>query len=221
MRKYLKKILNQHNLLSRKPYGYDSTDAVLDFQDNITVIIKEWSDFQKLTNVGAVQIDELSEDQKHLNRDKKWKALFLFVYGETNPNVLSHFPEISKLIRKWKSEITLVFFSSMEPGKHIPPHEGNNHGVLRIQFGIDIPEPEKTGLKVSDKIIKLRNQETFVFDDTFTHEAWNYSNFQKTVLIIDIRKKYSYFYNILNKIEQNSIRKSDYVQSVLKKIKTI
>lgn len=216
----LGQLLKRENQKKRKPYGYEDFDAVVDFQDSITAIIKEWNDFQNVTNVGAIQIDELSEEQIHLNRDKKWKALFLFVYGEPNSTILAQFPEISKLIRRRKDEITLVFFSIMESGKHIPPHEGNNHGVLRMQFGIDIPEPEKTGLKVSDKVINLKNQESFVFDDTFTHEAWNNSSSPRTVLIVDIRKKYSYFYNILNKIEQNRIRKSDYVQSVLKKLKT-
>jgi predicted metal-binding protein len=217
----LKQLLNKENRKRRKPYGHHATDVVLDFQDSMSPIIKEWKDFQNVTNVGAIQIDELSEEQIHLNEDKKWKALFLFVYGEPNPTILAQFPEISKLIRRWKDEITLVFFSIMEPGKHIPPHEGNNHGVLRMQFGIDIPEPEKTGLKVSDKVINLRNQEVFIFDDTFTHEAWNNSSFSRTVLIIDIRKKYSYFYNILNKIDQNRIRNSDYVQTLLKNLKTI
>lgn len=220
MKKLLNKILYKHDSSSRKPYGYEDIDVVVDFQSRIGAIIKEWNDFKNVSNAEIKQIDELSEEQKHLNMDKKWKALFLLVYGETNSNVLIHFPEVSRLIHKWKKDITLVFFSSLDSGKHIPPHEGNNHGVLRIQFGIDIPEPEKTGLKVSDKTINLRNQEAFVFDDTFTHEAWNFSTYQRTVLIVDIRKKYSYFYNILNKIEQNRIKKSDYVQSALKKLKT-
>jgi|GEM_PF-7102658 len=219
MRKLIRKILQKYDLAHRKPYGHDYPEIALDFHESITTIIKEWTDFHCITNDGGIPIDELSEEQKGLNQDKRWKVLFLFIYGENNQHISPHFPEITKLIQKWKDEITLVFFSRMEPDKHIPPHEGNNHGVLRVQLGIDIPQPEKTGLKVADKIVHLRNQELFIFDDTYTHEAWNHSNFHRTVLIIDIRKNYSYIYSILNKIEQNYIKKSDYVQSVLKKLK--
>ena len=50
-------------------------------------------------------------------------------------------------------------FSTLESGKEIKPHKGNNHGVLRIQLGIDIPEPDKCGLKVEEKTFFIEKVE--------------------------------------------------------------
>ena len=185
----------------------------------IHLIIKEWEALSNSKGFNLKNIDELSEDQNLLNFDKKWKALFLYVYGYKNSKNLEHFPELNLLINKWESEITLVFFSSLEANKYIPPHQGSNFGVLRVQFGIDIKNPTKSALKVGNDIIHLQNNENFIFDDTFTHEAWNYGDSDRVLLIVDIKKKYPYIYNILNEIYLKSIKKSSYVKSVIFNLK--
>ena len=155
-----------------------------------------------------------------MNEDKKWKAFFIFIYGDYNPESLNYFPKTIELTEKWKDEVKLVFFSNLEPGKHIPAHNGNNHGVIRSQLGVDIQQPESTALRVEDKTIHLKNKELFIFDDTFEHEAWNKGQQTRTVLIIDSCKKFPHFYNLMNKWLLNKMKKTDYVQSVLAKLKT-
>lgn len=53
------------------------------------------------------------------------------------------------------------------------PLKGNNYGVLRVQLGIIIPEPENCGLLVEGKLFNLKENEMLIFDDTFEHTAWN------------------------------------------------
>ena len=216
--KLVNKIFLKYNNSFRKPYGYEPNNIVLDFQKNIETIIHEWNNYVAINNQFGNPIDEYSKEQIQLNKDKKWKALFLFVYSVTNPEMLQYFPETFKLINRWKHRIGVVFFSSMEPGKRIPPHNGNNHSVLRVQFGISIPEPENTGLKVEDKEVHLKAKEFFIFDDTYLHEAWNNGETVRTVLIIDFHKRKNFFFNVLNRLQLRSLRKSEYVQSVLNKI---
>lgn len=217
--KIIKELLDKKNRELRKPYGHDIPDGVRDFHKNVDTIIKEWKAYVSQTSLSGIPIDELSEDQKLLNEDKKWKAFFVFIYGEYNPEALKYFPETIKLVEKWKEEIKLVFFSNMEPGKHIPAHNGNNHGVIRAQLGIDIQEPETTGLRVEDKINQLKNGELFIFDDTFEHEAWNNGKGSRVVLIIDSRKKFPHFYNLINKYLLNRMKQTTYIQSALAKLK--
>jgi len=131
---------------------------------------------------------------------------------------LQHFPTLEKWIKKNLQNINLVFFSSTEPGKHLPAHTGNNQGVLRIQIGVDIAEPEKCSLRVEDKIIRLREGETFIFDDTYEHELTNNSNSVRTVLIIDMFKKFPFIYDKINRSQIKTMQKSKYVQEVIKKL---
>jgi hypothetical protein len=111
--KILQEILNRKNRNIRKPYGYDSPLSVQDFHGNCDLIIQEWKDYVALSSSIGFPIDELSEDQKHLNEDKKWKAFFVYIYGEPNPEAIKYFPQTLKLAQKWEKEIkTGVFFKS-------------------------------------------------------------------------------------------------------------
>lgn len=217
--KIIEEILSKKNREIRKPYGYDTPAAVKDFQKNIDIIISEWNNYVQQTSTTGKPIDELSQAQKHLNEDKKWKAFFVFVYGEFTPEAEKYFPQTVKLVEKWKNDLTLLFFSNLEPGKHIPAHKGNNHGVIRSQLGIDIQQPETTGLRVEDKIVQLKNKDLFIFDDTFEHEAWNKGSAVRTVLIIDSCKKFPHFYNTINKYLLGKVKNTTYVQSTLAKLK--
>lgn len=216
--KFLQNIFNSKNNKIRKPHGHDVTSIVKDFQENVEEIIHEWENYVNLTSSYGKPIDEISELQKDLNRDKKWSACFLFVFGKFNKNTVTHFPKTTAIIKKNKHAINLVFFSSLEPNKHIHPHTGNNHGVVRTQFGIDIREPEMTGLRVADKTIQLKNKEMFTFDDTFEHEAWNKSQEVRTVLIIDTYKKLPFFYDQLNKFLVKKMKTSEHIKSVIQKM---
>ncbi len=216
---FFEKLLLIKNSKIRKPYGQKHPPSALYLQSNADVIIQEWKNYVSATYSHGEPIDKISKEQAHLNEDKKWKSYFLYVYGELNTDALQYFPETIKLIQKWENEIQLVFFSHLEPGKHIPPHLGNNHSVLRTQIGIDIPEPQKTGLRVADKIVSLDEKEIFTFDDTFEHEAWNNGNNVRTVIIIDTCKKFPYFYSLINRLFLRRMKKTPYVQSVIQKIK--
>lgn len=209
------KLLQLKNDKIRKPYNYETPNWVNDFTKNLDEIIQEWLDYTK--NHQGINIDELSPDQLELNKDKKWKSLILLCYSYYNNPLEKKIPALFRLIKKNQKNLTLVMFSTTEAGKIIPPHHGNNHGVLRLQIGIDIQEPEQCYLRVEDKKIVLKNKELFIFDDTFEHELVNDSEYHRTVLIIDFYKPLPYFYDKLNRIQIKKMRNSDYVQNVVRK----
>ncbi|MGE0636379.1 MAG: aspartyl/asparaginyl beta-hydroxylase domain-containing protein [Bacteroidia bacterium] len=215
----LSKLLWKKNNELRKPYGYDVPVFIQDFHNNIDKIILEWQNYTLATSSIGVPIDEFSDYQKELNKDKKWKAFFVFIFGELNPDAATYFPLTSMLGEKWKNDIKLIFFSNLEPGSHLAAHRGNNHSVIRVQLGIDIKQPQSTGLRVADKIIQLKNKELFIFDDTFEHEAWNTGKDVRTVLIIDYKKKFPPLYDLINRYMLKKMKETPYVQSVLAKLK--
>jgi aspartyl/asparaginyl beta-hydroxylase (cupin superfamily) len=209
-------LLNKLNSIKR-PTGFEIPHWVGSFIENFDEIKKEFEDYRLKCNSGDI-IDEISNEQKELNRDKKWRAILLYGYFFFNHKQLSYFPKTLKIIKKHQSKINLVMFSTTESGKHIQSHKGNNHGVLRIQIGIDISDPENCVLRVENTFIKIKEKELFIFDDTFEHELINKSEFGRTVLIIDYYKPLPFFYHILNKIEIRRIARSEYVKGVIRKL---
>lgn len=85
-------------------------------------------------------------------------------------------------------------------------------------MGIDVEYPEQCFLRVEDKKYYLKEMEFFVFDDTFEHELFNNSSSHRTVLIIDFFKPLPWFYDRINRKEIKKAQKSDYIQSVIKKL---
>lgn len=217
---FLENRLKKLNEKDKKPYNFECPVWVNDFLKDIDLIIDEWNSYSLRSNFGT-PIDELSEIQKHLNTDKKWRSVLLYVYSYFNNQEIDSFSSLKKLIQKHQHSLNLVLFSTTEAGKHILPHRGSNYGVLRLQIGIDIKYPNDCCLRVEDKEVFLKEKEVFIFDDTFTHEIANNSQSHRTVLIIDYFKPYPWIYDKVNRYLVKKKANTGYVQSVVKKMNEI
>lgn len=76
-------------------------------------------------------------------------------------------------------------FSCLEAGKITDYHTDNNNDFYRVQVPLIIPYG-KCGFKINDKIFDW--SEPFIFNDSCFHQAWNVSNSNRFVLILDILK---------------------------------
>lgn len=56
-------------------------------------------------------------------------------------------------------------------------------------------------LRVNDDISTWKEGELMVFDDSYNHEAWNFCNERRTVLLVDFNRPYKYISNL--KIKDN------------------
>lgn len=80
--------------------------------------------------------------------------------------------------------LTTAGFSRMAAGTHIKPHQGWVTTVYRAHLGLIVPDGD-CALRVGSQIRPWREGESFVFDDTVDHEAWNCSASTRTVLLVD------------------------------------
>ncbi|MEU7588207.1 aspartyl/asparaginyl beta-hydroxylase domain-containing protein [Micromonospora sp. NPDC049230] len=71
----------------------------------------------------------------------------------------------------------------MTRSRHIKPHQGWVTTVYRAHLGLVVPQ--HCALRVGDETRQWREGETFVFDDTVMHEAWNYGTSDRVVLLFD------------------------------------
>jgi beta-hydroxylase len=80
-------------------------------------------------------------------------------------------------------------FSILGPKTKIYPHVGYSSEVYRLQLGLTIPEVYiLSGIVCNNSTYYHKEGECFIFDDTKIHEAFNYSNTYRTILIVDFIK---------------------------------
>ncbi len=77
-------------------------------------------------------------------------------------------------------------FSRLQPGTVIGPHTGYTGAVLRLHLALCAKAG--CGLRVGQQQRAWVPGECLVFDDTVEHEAWNRSNAERLVLLLDFAK---------------------------------
>jgi aspartyl/asparaginyl beta-hydroxylase (cupin superfamily) len=77
-----------------------------------------------------------------------------------------------------------AMFSLLAPRTRIPPHTGVAN--TRLVCHLPLIVPADCGFRCGATIREWRVGESFVFDDTIEHEAWNDSDELRVVLIIDL-----------------------------------
>jgi len=123
-----------------------------------------------------------------LNNNKAWSALHLWRDGVRVEEACARAPKTAKIVEKFPlagipNRTPTVFFSILEAGKHIPPHTGvtNTRAIIHLPLIV----PPGCAFRVGGETREWREGEAFAFDDTIEHEAWNRSDQDRAVLILD------------------------------------
>lgn len=124
-----------------------------------------------------------------LDRNPGWSAYFLWKHGCEMPDHIAACPLTAGVMRevpqvRIRSRAPAVLFSRLMPGVHIPPHNGATNTRLTVHLPLVIPD--NCALRVGDETRMWTMGELLIFDDTILHEAWNYSQHPRTVLIFDV-----------------------------------
>ncbi len=193
-------------------HNINEYDFLYKMQHNYLEIKNE---IQQYDNTLLKNFEDLSVEQKQIVEAKKWKVLFLKVYGkEIEQNCIS-FPNTSKLITH--NSIKTVMFSSLEPNTFISKHRGPYKGVLRFLLGLQIPkENQCCVLKINNESIFWEEGKAILFDDTFEHETWNASNEKRLILFVDVERKLKFPFNLLNKLIIRTIGLSPFIRTIYK-----
>jgi beta-hydroxylase len=143
-------------------------DEVLSYRDNLP-------NFQ-----------DISVDQASISNDDGWKTFFFLGYGFRSEANCRRCPKTAALLDSIPGLVT-GFFSILSPGKHIPPHRGPWRGVLRYHLALKVPEPASAaGIRVGGEEAHWQEGKSLLFDDGYTHEAWNGTDGTRVVLFCDV-----------------------------------
>ncbi len=123
-----------------------------------------------------------------LNNNPAWSALHLWKDGERNEAACARAQKTAELIESLPlagvpGRAPNVFFSILKAGKHIPPHTGVTNSRTIIHLPLIVPDG--CAFRVGGETREWREGEAFAFDDTIEHEAWNRSDQDRAVLILD------------------------------------
>ena len=123
-----------------------------------------------------------------LNNNAAWSALHLWREGERIEGACARAPITAEIVERFPlagvpGRAPTVFFSILQAGKHIPPHTGvtNTRAIIHLPLIV----PEGCSFRVGGETREWREGEAFAFDDTIEHEAWNRSDRDRAVLILD------------------------------------
>jgi ornithine lipid ester-linked acyl 2-hydroxylase len=119
--------------------------------------------------------------------DQGWETIFLTYYGMRElPRSALRCPR-TMLVLAGLPGLRSASFSILYPGATIAPHRGPYRGVLRYHLGLRIPAPlDSCGIRVGGELRHWREGESLVFDEAYTHEAWNHGDGVRVVLFLDI-----------------------------------
>ena len=128
-----------------------------------------------------------------LDKSLDWGAFHLWKEGERFDQACARAPRTAALVESLpicqiKGRAPNVFFSILKPGSHIPAHTG----VTNVRSVVHLPliVPEGCEFRVGGEKRNWVPGQAFAFDDTIEHEAWNRSEHDRAVLIIDVWNPY-------------------------------
>jgi len=187
IKKYLqlKGQLNNYNLIDNNFYDtsiiYESLNI---FIENFELIKKEF-----LHNINFMQ-DWLLKDNNHVFFNKH---TILPIYGYNNwSKYANSFPIIIGLIKKMEdfgNNVITCCFLKLSKNARLDQHYGyspSSNYILRNHLGIIVPD--NCGMWVNDEIKFHKEKEWITFDDSKLHTAFNNSNQERYILLIDLAR---------------------------------
>lgn len=124
-----------------------------------------------------------------LNHSPDWSTLHLWRDGAKVMENCALFPKTAAILDTLPMAdqpgfAPTAMFSVLQPRTAIPPHTGSSNTRLIAHLPLIIPDGCR--FRVGNDTRSWVMGESFVFDDTIEHEAWNDSDQLRAVLIFDV-----------------------------------
>ena len=136
----------------------------------------------------ALEPARFHRESERIGRTGDWDVAFFYERGRRREEVCEACPVTTRGIETMPAMRTaggLIYVSRMRPGTHIQPHRGPTNLRLRCHLGITVPDGD-CALRVGDDTRKWQEGQCLVFDDYLEHEAWNHTEQDRIVLIVDL-----------------------------------
>jgi hypothetical protein len=121
-----------------------------------------------------------------LKRQQGWRQIELMIYGVRYAKRLALFPKTEAVLNRIEG-VSTAYFSFLSSHTTIPLHTGDTDAYYRLHLGISIPAPlPSCGFEVAGKQQSWETGKCFAFTDVYPHAAWNDTDQERIVLVVDI-----------------------------------
>jgi aspartyl/asparaginyl beta-hydroxylase (cupin superfamily) len=138
--------------------------------------------------VSALDGSEFHREAENLYRTGNWDVFFFYERGRKNIENCRRCPSITRIVEQFPAVRTLsglIYVSQTKPGTHIASHHGPTNLRVRCHLGLEIPEGD-CKIRVAEETRGWEEGKCIVFDDRFSHEAWNHTEKVRKVLVVDL-----------------------------------
>ena len=164
--------------------------------------------------------EKVDPNTKKRKEGEGWNVFGLYAFGKKNPTNCDKCPITTKIVENLPYKILTAAFSILVPHSHIVPHSGYvgySDRVFRCHLGLQVPPREKNEirgeykpryynemkpklvncrLRVADQWMDWEEGNFFVFDDSLVHEAWNFTDQIRVILLLDFERPPQFMPNL-------------------------
>ncbi len=140
-----------------------------------------------LRGQAAPSLATISPDHRSIAQVNMWRSFFIWGYGYRIDENADRCPTTARLVEQIPG-LNSAFFSILAPGTHIPAHRGVSKGLITCHLGLIVPDDGDVRMRVDNRIVRWREGETLVFDDTYDHEVWNETGGTRVVLLVQFER---------------------------------
>lgn len=176
-------------------YKSEDLDFCQMLKENANTIKKEINDYliSEMSSIKPYFNESMVESQ---SKKAHWRTNTFFLWLWRVKKNERKCPETIKIIRKIDGVLSCSI-SLLNPGVDIKEHHGDTNAIMRCHFPVQVPEGLPTcGFAVNGEERSWEEGIPLVFNDSAPHRAWNHSDRDRVVLIIDVvrpefaKKKY-------------------------------
>lgn len=180
--------LAQRQFFEREEFDWVSEleAATADIRAELEALVGEGADFRPYVENDP---DRPHRDFAGLNENPSWTALYLWRDGKVVEENARRCPKTMAALEKVPlsdigARTPAVLFSRLEPGAHIPPHQGMLN--CRLICHLPLIVPQGCWLRVGNEKREWEEGKLMLFDDSFEHEAMNPTDELRIILLFDI-----------------------------------
>ena len=111
-----------------------------------------------------------------------------------------------------------AFFSILEAGKSVPPHNGPHLGYVRYHLGLIVPQDNPPSIRVKDQVYTWKEGEGVLFDDSWNHEVMNQSSSDRVILLVDTLRPLPMRLHLFNLFYSKVLVRMAYASGVMKNL---
>lgn len=123
---------------------------------------------------------------QQVNNHGSWKTMPLMTWGVEFHKNIRNFPETTKVLKQIPGLVS-ASFNLLGKNSEIKQHFGETNASVRVHLGLFIPaDLPDVGIKVNGTSRAWEEGKVLIFCDGYEHSAWNHSNQDRYILLLDI-----------------------------------